>query len=656
MKLKSANVKNFRALRDVTVNFEAHTVILGGNGAGKSTILRAIDKFYSPSNAIELDDFHARNTESPIEISLTFNSFSPDELDRFGERVVDGEMTVVRVYEAAGGRSNGRYYGSTLQHPRFASIREANGASDKRTAFNDLRREDPSFGFSAVTRADEIEPQLLAWEAAHREDCVWRRDDGQFFGFSNVGRGNLQKSTSFVFIPAVRDASADALDSRGAVIARLMELVVRSSVQRRADVLSFQARVSREYRELVDPARLTELGTLAGSLTSTLRNFYADSGVALRWQDPEDLAVPLPTADVLLDEDGFQGPVDRKGHGLQRAFIFTLLQHLARATAAQDSVDLDPDVEHEETGEDQSAPFVLPGLILAIEEPELYQHPTKQRHFSKVLLRLTDGSLPGVAAQTQIMFASHSPLFVSPDRFDEIRLARRHFLGAGADKECRLTHSTLEAVAARLETAHQRPKGSFSASHVRAKLHVVGPELAEGFFAELVVVVEGLSDRAALVAAATICGVDLEAEGVAILPADGKTKIDKPAAIFLELGIPVYVVYDSDFGKKDQNGDFNRALQRLMGVVSITENQTIVSDKFATFEVDLETTLKEELSTEILENNIIAVRDEYDLAKRDDVIKLPFTMKQVLTRTAAQGRRSATLEEIVASIMRLRRA
>ncbi len=448
VRLKRVHIKNFRAIRDVAINLGPQTAFLGANGAGKSTVLRAIDRFYSPSPSIELDDFFARNTNEPIEIALTFTGFPETERDLFASRITNDEMTVVRIFEATGGRNSGKYYGLTLQNPHFGEIRSAAGNNPKRDAYNRIR-EHPYFGgrLPAVKRADEIETFLAQWEAGHPEDSLLSRDDGQFFGFSNVGRGNLQKSTAFVFIPAVRDASADSVDSRGAVIARLMELVVRSAVQRRADIRAFQTQVAEQYRELTNPEQLHELGELAGELTNTLRFFYGSAGVDLRWKASDDLTLPLPTAEVQLDDDGFVGPVDRKGHGLQRAFILTLLQHLAKAVATEN-----PDEPVDQQGEAATPPAqpVMPGLILAIEEPELYQHPTKQRHFSKVLSQLSDGSLPGVARETQVLFASHSSLFISTDRFDEVRLARRKALDP-EHKECRIVQSTLAQIARVLE-------------------------------------------------------------------------------------------------------------------------------------------------------------------------------------------------------------
>ncbi|KLK93099.1 hypothetical protein AA309_11090 [Microvirga vignae] len=663
MILKRVNVKNFRSIRETTIEINKQTAILGANGAGKSTLLRAIDRFYGQSTTVELDDFFGRKTDGPIEIALTFSDFSREEREIFASHIHCDEMSVVRIFEAAAGRNNGRYYGMTLQHAGFAEIRAANGAQARNEAYRKTRESDAIYEtLPAVRRADDIPGALQIWETQNPHLLTLQRDDGQFFGFTNVAKGSLQKSTNFVFIPAVRDASADAVDGKGAVIARLMELVVRSAVLQREDVKTWQRTVSEQYRELTDPSKLQELGLLSGELTKTLQVFYAEAGVTLRWQAPNELEVPLPNADVFLDDDGFEGPVDKKGHGLQRAFVLTLLQHLTKAVAAEQArlngSEQQGNEEDCEIKSDVPLPsHVMPGLILAVEEPELYQHPTKQRHFAKVLSSLCDGSLPGVATQTQVIFASHSALFVSIDRFDEIRLARRHRVDGHDHKECHLTSSTLESVARRLEKAWQRPEGSFSPDTLRVRLHTINTEVAEGFFADGVVLVEGVSDRAAIFAAASLKGIDLEALGIAVLPVDGKTKLDKPSAIFSELEIPTFVIWDCDRnGQNVKQADINRALMRLVGrpEALISDALSAVEASYACFEQHLEATLREEIGSDLFDGELEAARAKFGMEARSDVQKTPRAMKEVLEACAKQGRQSGTLASIVEAIAAIR--
>lgn len=660
MKLKRVRVQNYRSIKDITVELDSHTVIVGGNGAGKSTILRAIEKFYASSGSVELDDFCDNDDTQPIDIELTFCNLSEPEQRIFGSRTLGGELTVARVFQS-GARNNGRYFGSTLKHAAFDEIRLAEGANPKRQAYDRIRASAAQYAtLLPVARADQISEALQAWELAHPNELVLGRDDGQFFGFTNVARGSLQRCTSFVFIPAVREAAGDAQDAKGSVIAQLMELVVRSAVLRKREVREWRERVSQEYRELTSPDQLPELAQLANDLTGTLSTFYREAAVNLSWQGAQEINVPLPNAAVALDDDGFAGPVDRKGHGLQRAFILTLLQHLAKATAAATSEDDQEIYEARAEGEglDYMDPIAVeleghaPGLVLAIEEPELYQHPTKQRHFANVLRRLSAGALPGAANTSQVIFASHSPLFVSVERFDELRIARRALDPEEARRRCDITQSTLEAVCRRLELAHERPVGSFTAETLRPRLHILSAELAEAFFAECVVLVEGGSDRAALLATAKFLGLDFEAEGIAVLGADGKTKLDRPAAIFLESKIPTYVVWDCD----SKVEAYNKALRLLCQptVPSDRDPLTHVAATWACFEHKLETTLKAEIGEDVYNRILLELCTEYSLDAQADAQKSPGVMRELLSRSAAEGRRSATLEGIVQAVMALR--
>lgn len=669
MILSRVRIRNFRSIRDCEVRLGQHTAILGGNGAGKSTVLRAIERFYAPSAVVELDDYFGRVPDSPIEIELTFSNLDPAELELFGSRVRGDEMSVVRIFDANLGRNSGRYYGMSMKHLGFAGIRAIAGANEKKAAYAALRDAGGVYADLGPinNQAAQIAQQLDDWEARHPDQCEPGLDDGQFFGFTNVARGSLQRFTSFVFIPAVRDASADAVDSKGAVISRLMELVVRSAIQRRTDIRQFQAEVSERYRQLTDPRTLTELGDLSTLLTTTLQRLYLEAAVNLHWREVSDFPIPLPAADVLIDDDGFQGPIDRKGHGLQRAFILTLLQHLAHASAQPllEEQAAEPSLEGDSAAEEMpsvdpaglaQADFVIPGLILAIEEPELYQHPTKQRHFANVLRSLSEGSVPGVAAHTQVLFASHSSLFVGVDRFDEIRLARRRPIDGLPHKECVLTSSSLDSVCRRLEAAFGEAVETRTVEGLRSRLHVLGPELSEGFFADLVVLVEGVSDRAAISAAAEIEGFDLAANGVAVLPVTGKTGLTNPACIFTELGIPTFLIWDCDHGNADPKVEYNRALQRIAGVlpIEIADYVSRIGDAHASFSEKLETTLRQEIGAAIYDRAIEAAKETFGLQARGDVEKSPAAMADVLRMAADQGATSNTLRQIVAAIGRLR--
>src|SRR6185503_16946135 len=111
-------------------------------------------------------------------------------------------------------------------------------AAPKIAAYRDLRNNNAAYAaLPAANSANAVEDAMRAWEDAHPDALVLHQDDGQFFGFQNAGRGALQRHTSFVFIPAVREASVDAADGKSSAIGKLLELVVRSAILQRNDVI-----------------------------------------------------------------------------------------------------------------------------------------------------------------------------------------------------------------------------------------------------------------------------------------------------------------------------------------------------------------------------------------------------------------------------------
>jgi len=644
VQLIQARIRNFRSLRDVAVTLGAQTAFIGGNGAGKSSILKAIEKFYSTSKSLDQDDYFGRDMSLSVEIELTFGHLSDEERETFASRVRSDQLVVSRLFD--GSSSSGRYFGSVPQNPDFVAIRSLASARDRNNAYKALRTDDPDYqDLPPATSAQQVEENMQQWEADHQDALVLQRDDGQFFGFQNAGRGALQRHTSFVFIPAVREASADATDGKSTAIGKLLEIVVRSAILQRGDVIAFQEEVTEKYRSLVAPENMPELGQLADRLTVDLKSLYRDAEVGLAWREAADIQVPLPAADVSLSDDGFGGPVDRQGHGLQRAFVFTLLQHLAKTSFV-----MEPTEESGGSSEGPAVPARAPSLILAIEEPELYQHPTKQRHLATVLRGLSDGSLPGAEGPTQILFGSHSPMFVSLERADEIRLVRREDCDDCPFKQCALHSLDLEVIAQQLGTAWGK-EGAYTAVTLAPRLHILGTELAEGFFANGIVLVEGRSDKAALHACARMLGLDFQAAGIAVLSAEGKGNLDKPYAIFRELRIPTYVLWDCDKGKKEAQA--NLALLRLVRPdEGLTEAKlaTLVEGQHAHFEDTLEATLVQELGEETHRSCLAEACKPFGLTPSKDTHKIPDVMYRTLALAREKGATSATLEALVLAI------
>lgn len=658
MQLDRARIKHFRSLRDIEVTFAAHTALIGGNGVGKSSILKAIEKFYSTSKTCDADDYFGRDQGQPIEIELSFHQLTDQEIAAFEDRVRDGKLVVTRIFDQSA--ASGRYHGVVPQISDFVEIRAHSAAIPKRAAYNDLRDNNPLYAdLPNAASATAVEQALLDWETSHPEQLVMLPDDGQFFGFQNNSRGKLQRHTSFVFIPAVREASTDAADSKTSVIGRLLELLVRSQILQRPDVQAFKIQMTLAYQTLVAAENMPELGALAGLLTADLRGLYQDAEVSLSWREVGEMSVPLPMADVILKDDGFGGPVDRQGHGLQRAFIFTLLQHLARTAVPGGGDAHAVDINARPTAAVVAAQS--PTLILAIEEPELYQHPIKQRHFAEVLRGLSSGTLPGAQGHTQIIFGSHSPLFISMGKADEIRLTRRSPCADSDLKQCSLRALDLGVVAQKLERGWAKPTGAFNAQTLMPRLHILGAELAEGFFANGVILVEGRSDKAALTATARMLGANFEAAGIAILSAEGKANLDRPYVIFRELGIPTFMLWDCDhqLPEAKRSPAIDLALTKLAkpdDQFEVAPTSDLVSDCYAHFEKNLEQKLQEDLTPAIHAACLAAACEPFGVNPGNDTQKIPEVVYQTLRRAKEQGHESVMLNDLVRTMWRFFRS
>jgi hypothetical protein len=151
--------------------------------------------------------------------------------------------------------------------------------------------------------------------------------------------------------------------------------------------------------------------------------------------------------------------------------------------------------------------------------------------------------------------------------------------------------------------------------------------------------------------------VDLEALGIAVLPANSKNNIDRPGAIFKSLGIPVYAIWDCDKnGETIDNEESNRALQRLFGSTetAVVAAGARIEDGFTCFERNLEKMLEEEIGDAALSAAIGACKQQFSIQKNDEVIKSPTAMEFTLSKLAEQGLNSPSLERILERICALK--
>lgn len=158
------------------------------------------------------------------------------------------------------------------------------------------------------------------------------------------------------------------------------------------------------------------------------------------------------------------------------------------------------------------------GLVVLIEEPELYLSPQAQRHVYRLLRSLADRG-------NQVLYSTHASTFLSVAHLDELALVRQGTSAAGM---------------ALLQPAPLPSDESFRA------LAEFDAERAEMFLSRAVLLVEGLSEKLALPFVFEALGYEPDSEGILILETGGKANMSLFARMCNECGIPYVVLHDRD--------------------------------------------------------------------------------------------------------------
>lgn len=357
-----------------------------------------------------------------------------------------------------------------------------------------------------------------------------------------------------------------------------------------------KAEVAKRVKDIMSPESTPELADLQDSLSKTLKTYVPDAGVEMQWSAVGEVEIPLPRAEVRLVEHGYPTVVTNTGHGLQRAFVFSMLQNLAAERSNP------PKTQADSLDTETSTETDVADLILGVEEPELFQHPPRQRHFANILYRLANDAIPGVSQKTQVIYTTHSPHFVGMDRFHQVRVCQKADNGLGLPRVTRVTNVTGERVAEELGNASESDQ-SRTWNKYLMKLHTVMTPLSnEGFFSQVAVLVEDEEDRAVFLSVAKFLDHDLEAYGISVIPCGGKNKLSRPLVIFRQFGIKTYVVWDSDHGAPGGMKE-NRTLMRLHHVEPEDCPETQIRPTFACLKHQMQQTLATILGRTIMKGS-----------------------------------------------------
>jgi putative ATP-dependent endonuclease of OLD family len=519
VRIKSVEIENFRSIKNLACEFGAVTSLVGPNGAGKSNVLRAMDWFFNgDKNSLTIDDIHKGSAtdsepEPRVRVRVDFTGLTLEDRTALGPRYCpDAKSTTFtawRTFHAGSEKITGRAFA----YPAFEGVRSHQSATDKRAAYNELKEREPELELPACRSAAAVDEAMDAWEREHPEQLSEAEvSDTHFFGVA--GQGKLSDLFDFVFVSADLRATEETSAARDSLLSRILQRAIEREGFDSAATLLVED-FAKRYAELGEHHLATQLDGLAAELTSEVAAY--SPGRSIRLRNAQASVKPVAAAvEVLVAELATETPVALQGHGFQRTLLLAALSVLSRRRRAEPH-----------SGQ----------MFLAIEEPELFQHPTQAKAFASVLRSIATAQ----GQQTQVAYATHNPYFVNPSYFDEVRRISPARSTGSDFSFTRLTRATSDAVAEDL--SDYVPTRSL----IRRWEQVCLKYLSDAFFAESVILVEGDEDAAILEGMGRRIN-DLAVTGVCVAPVEGKGNMLIPFAILRRLEVPVLMVVDNDSG------------------------------------------------------------------------------------------------------------
>ncbi len=229
--------------------------------------------------------------------------------------------------------------------------------------------------------------------------------------------------------------------------------------------------------------------------------------------------------------------------------------------------------------------FLGQGLIFVLDEPESHLHPSAQKWLAKKMFQMAEDGL-------QILITTHSPYFIDLNYLDGINLVRKddettYIVSNDAESLCDFCLKT----GSNANKANEDTIIPFYANNSTA--HILS-----GFFANKIVLVEGLTEELALPIYLERLGFDPTEFGIEILSVGGKGNLAKWWRLFTLYEIPTFVCFDNDGKRDDVNGvkrkDALKAIgiadDELEGIIGIDD--WLISDKYCVFGNDFETSMR----------------------------------------------------------------
>lgn len=476
-------IRNFRGIRDASLDLSQFHVLVGENGSGKTSVLEAIRLATTPAfpySTLCEQDFHSAD-EGPISVAVTFDApFAAKIEDGFVEQTLlcNGVDLLIKRRESSSP-------GKALSEPFVSSQCCRPITYDSHDELTELKMPE-GIGL------EQLPPKV---RQVHQGFVISRKGGTE----RSVREGALNLSLELVGYPIVfyfdRKREKESRHGFNTLFTRITKDLNWRYRKKWTPTLTeklWSAYYDDTVATVAEQKRAQLLDKIRPRLSQLLGWSFDDLELSLL-----NLEEPFANAFIAKRNGLNQIDVDGMGSGLAAVLSYCLLEQISRL-AKQD-------------------------VVFLIDEPELHLHLQVQRRLCEDFRR----------AEHQVVVSSHSAAFVCLDNWDGLTR-----IESGGD--CFPTDVTL---ACSLEGRAVRDH----LDDIRRYHHhrtIFSDADAELLFAGRVILVEGPAEKYGLPRLARLAGIQLG--GATIVSCNGKSKIPHYALLCHAYGIVPFVLFDRD--------------------------------------------------------------------------------------------------------------
>ena len=498
-KIKGVQVENFRSIIDtgkIPINEDKISIILGLNGAGKTSLIEALNSMNS-KDGIKESDLPNYNTKKKVKISFYLSEIDNNDKDLLQNYIQINDELKLTIQNYLKGEKNYLLNDKTLKEILLSKKLEIINSEfvKKHNTKNQINQNQPIDHI--LQSINNIEKQLKDDEKTKNKDK-----------FEQI-KSNLNKMIQFEkfpgkLVPTIIEFNPTVWNLNNKYNYKNMNDTVKKILNKMGINIS-------EFTNASDIDRKSMLRGRDVSFENELRDKWLGGDKLLKLY-AEQTSLEIHIIDNPEKSDVHTRPEDRSG-GEQWTLKFYLFMMFNNYKSSNKPV------------------------MVVIDEPSYNLHPIGQRE----VCNLIDAEI-NKNENLYFLYSTHSPYMVPPNKLKRItRLEKKNIEEGTKAKpfdEMALLNFRPEKKLEQLDTNLYRD---------------MTPDIIEGLFSRMVILCEGYSEEKTLYGWFSYyneknadSAVDIIVQGVKIISVGSKDELRKIGSFFRIFNIPTYYIFDND--------------------------------------------------------------------------------------------------------------